>query len=132
MDTCAKNATCISQESCDSLIHSLDNFFKQNARNERIKKCDDIVIYAVKSTSATRKKMLGIFVAILGKIDKKFKMNTYLTLNLNWSFSYEIWNRYARHWKDANRKRRSFSKTTFCYLDGTNLMSGKYECLKNL
>ena len=130
MDTCAKNATCISQESCDSLIHSLANFFKQNARNERIKKCDDIVIYAVKSTSATRKKMLGIFVAILGKIDKKFKMNTYVTLNR--SFSYEILYCCARHWKDANRKRRSFSKTTFCYLDGTNLMSGKYECLKNI
>ena len=130
MDTCAKNATCISQESCDSLIHSLDNFFKQNARNERIKKCDDIVIYAVKSTSATRKKMLGIFVAILGKIDKKFKMNSYVTLNR--SFFYEILNCYAHHWKDANRKRRSFSKTTFCYLDGTNLMSGKYECLKNI
>ena len=50
----------IFHETCDSLIHSFDNYFLTKS-NERIKKCDDIVIYADESTSAARKEMLGIF-----------------------------------------------------------------------
>ena len=60
LDTCAKNATYISRETCDSVIHSLDNYFLIKS-NECIKKCNDIVIYADKSTSVARKEMLGIF-----------------------------------------------------------------------
>ena len=52
----------------DSLIHSLDNYFLTKS-NERIKKYDDIVIYANKSTSAARKEVLGIFLAIFDKIE---------------------------------------------------------------
>ena len=74
LDTCAKNATYISHETCDSLIHSLDNYFLTKS-NERIKKCDDIVIYADESTSAARKEMLGIFLAIFDEMDKKFKID---------------------------------------------------------
>ena len=59
LDTCAKNATYISNELCNSLIHSLDNYFLTKS-NERIKKCDDIVILADKSMAAARKEMLGI------------------------------------------------------------------------
>ena len=69
-----KNATYISHETCDSLIHSFDNYFLTKS-NERIKKCDDIVIYADESTSAARKEMLGIFLAIFDEMDKKFKID---------------------------------------------------------
>ena len=72
LDTCAKNTTYISHEICDSLIHSLDNYFLTKS-NERTKKFDDIVIYADESTSTTRKEMLGIFLAILMKWIKKLK-----------------------------------------------------------
>ena len=61
--------TYISHETCDSLIHSLDNNFLTKS-NERIKKCDDIVIYADESTSAARKEMLvflGFFLQYLMK-----------------------------------------------------------------
>ena len=73
LDTCAKNATYISHETCDSLIHSLDNYFLTKP-SEHIKKCDDIVIYAEESTPAARKEMVGIFLAIFDKMDKKFKI----------------------------------------------------------
>ena len=73
LDTCAKNATYISHETCDSLIHSLDNYFLTKS-SEHIKKCDDIVIYAEESTPAARKEMVGIFLAIFDKMDKKFKI----------------------------------------------------------
>ena len=78
LDTCAKNATYISHETCDSLIHSLDNYFLTRS-NEHIKKCDDVVIYTDKSTSAARKEILGIFLAIFDEMDKKIKIE-YVTL----------------------------------------------------
>ena len=78
LGTCAKNATYISHETCDSLIHSLDNYFFTRS-NEHIKKCDDVVIYTDKSTSAARKEILGIFLAIFDEMDKTFKIE-YVTL----------------------------------------------------
>ena len=77
MDTCAKNETYISYETCDSLIHSLDNYVLLKS-NEGIKKCD-LVIYADEFTSVARKEMLGIFLAIFDEMDKKFKIE-YVTL----------------------------------------------------
>ena len=47
--------------------------------NERIKKYDDIVLYADESMTAARKEMLGIFLAIFDKTEKKFKIE-YVTL----------------------------------------------------
>ena len=67
-----KNPTYISHETCDSLNHSLDNYFLTKP-NERIKKCNDIVLYTDESTSAARKEMLGIFLAIFAEMDKTLK-----------------------------------------------------------
>ena len=67
-----KNPTYISHETCDSLNHSLDNYFLTKP-NERIKKCNDIVLYADESTSAARKEMVGIFLAIFDEMDKTLK-----------------------------------------------------------
>ena len=72
LDACAKNATYISHETCDSLIHSPDNYFVAKS-NERIKKCDDTVLYADESMSVARKEMLGIFLAIFDEMKKKKK-----------------------------------------------------------
>ena len=116
LDTCAKNATYISHETCDSLIHSLDNYFLTKS-NERIKKCDDIVIYADKSTSAARKEMLGIFLAIFDEMDKKFKIEYASLIEVS---------------STKSERDIDISKTRFCCLDGTNLMSGKYKCLENI
>ena len=44
-----------------------------------LKKCDDVVIYTDKSTSAARKEILGIFLAIFDEMDKTFKIE-YVTL----------------------------------------------------
>ena len=78
LDICAKNATYISHETCDSLIHLPENYFLTKS-NERIKKYDDIVLYADESMTAARKEMLGIFLAIFDKTEKKFKIE-YVTL----------------------------------------------------
>ena len=80
--------TYISHETCDSLTHSLDNYFLTKS-NEHVKKCNDIVIYKDKSTSATRKEMLGIFLAIFDEMDKKFKVE-YVTLIEVSSMKFEI------------------------------------------
>ena len=73
LDTCAKNATYILHEAYDSLIHSLDDHFFRKS-NERIKKYDDTIIYTDESVSSARKEMLGTFLAIFDKMDKKFKI----------------------------------------------------------
>ena len=116
LDTCAKNAIYISHETCDSLIHSFNNYFLTKS-NERIKKCDDIVIYADKSTSAARKEMLGIFLAIFDEMDKKFKIEYASLIEVS---------------STKSERDIDISKTRFCCLDGTNLMSGKYKCLENI
>ena len=128
LDTCAKNATYISRETCDSVIHSLDNYFLIKS-NECIKKCNDIVIYADKSTSVARKEMLGIFLAIFDRMDKKFNIE-YITLIEVSSTKSEI----VMHTIEKTLIERDIdiSKTRFCSLDGTNSMSGKYKCLENI
>ena len=61
-----------------SLIHSLDICFLTKS-NKHVKKCNVIVIYTEESTSASRKEVLGIFLAIFDEMDKKFK-EEYVTL----------------------------------------------------
>ena len=128
LDACAKNATYISHETCDSLIHSPDNYFVAKS-NERIKKCDDTVLYADESMSVARKEMLGIFLAIFDEMKKKKKIE-YITLIKVSSTKSGI----VMHAMEKTLIERDIdiSKTRFCCLDGTNSMSGKYKFLENI
>ena len=128
LDTCAKNATYISHETCDSLIHSLDNYFLTKS-NECINKCNDIVIYADESTSVARKEMLGIFLATFDEMDKKFKIEYVSLIEVSSTESKIVVHAIE---KTLIKRDIDISKTRFCCLDGTNLMSGKYKCLENI
>ena len=61
LESCNKNATYTSSDSCDSFLQAIDKFYSDDA-NARIKKNKDFTIYADESTSAARKEMLGIFI----------------------------------------------------------------------
>ena len=61
LDSCNKNATYTSSDSCDTFLQAIDKFYSDDA-NARIKKNKDFTIYADESTSAARKEMLGIFI----------------------------------------------------------------------
>ena len=128
LDTCAKNATYISHETCDSLIHSLDNYFLTKS-NECINKCNDIVIYADESTSVARKEMLGIFLATFDEMDKKFKIEYVSLIEVSSTESKIVVHAIE---KTLIKRDIDISKTRFCCLDGTNLMFGKYKCLENI
>ena len=126
LGTCAKYAIYISHETCDSLIHSLDNYFLTKS-NEHIEKCNDIVIYADKSTSVARKEMFGIFLAIFDKMDKKFKIE-YLTLIKVSSMKSEIVMSTIE--KTLIKRDIDISNTKFCCANGTNSMSASINVLK--
>ena len=72
--------------------------------------------------------MLGIFLAIFDEMDKKFK-EEYVTLIEDSSAKSGIAiHAIERHYS----KETDVSKSKFCCLDGTNLMSGKYKCLEGI
>ena len=71
LENCSKNGTYKSHETCDSLIASLDSFFWRET-NERIRRSDDIVLFADELANAARSEMLGVFVSSYDKNTKKF------------------------------------------------------------
>ena len=69
LDTCKKNATYQSSNSCDSFLLSLNTYFKELV-NERACHAQDIVLFADEATSAARKEMIGIYMLFW----RKFKV----------------------------------------------------------
>ena len=61
--------------------------------------------------------MLGIFLAIFDEMDKKFKIEYASLIEVS---------------STKSERDIDISKTRFCCLDSTNLMSGKYKCLENI
>lgn len=121
LETCGKNASYSSHETCDSLIQSLDHYFL-HVVDKRIKQSGDIVIYADESTSAARKEMLGIFIGSFDEKDKEFKMD-FITLTEVSSTQSEIVMQAIE--KSLHERNIDISQTRFSCLDGTNSMSGK-------
>ena len=121
LDTCAKNATYISHETCDSLIYSINKYFLK-ATDDRIKESENFVLYADESTSEARKEMLGIFIGIFDEVDKELKLE-YVELTEVSSTKSEIVMQAIE--KTLRERNIDISKTIFCCLDGTNSMSGE-------
>lgn len=128
LETCNKNATYCSHETCDSLIHSLEQFYFEETR-ERIQKSEDIVIYADESMSAARKEMLGIFIGSFDEADKDFKMDFIALTEVSSTKSEIVMEAVERTLRE---KEIDISKTRFSCLDGTNSMSGNYLRVKFL
>ena len=62
LDTCKKNVTYQSSESCDSFLLLLNTYFK-DLINERACHSQDFVLFADEATSAARKEMIGICIS---------------------------------------------------------------------
>ena len=73
LDTCKKNATYQSSNSCDSFLLSLNTYFKELV-NERACHAQDIVLFADEATSAARKEMIGIYISYFNENSKSFSV----------------------------------------------------------
>ena len=76
LDTCKKNVTYQSSDSCYSFLLLLNSYVKELV-NKRTCRARDIVLFANEVTSAARKEMIGI--SYFGKNSKSFSLD-FLTL----------------------------------------------------
>ena len=76
LDTCKKNVTYQSSDSCYSFLLLLNSYVKELV-NKRTCRARDIVLFADEVTSAARKEMIGI--SYFGKNSKSFSLD-FLTL----------------------------------------------------
>ena len=121
LETCNKNATYTSHQTCDGFIQQLDKFYWKEVQT-RLKNATDIAIYADESTKAARKEMLGIFIGCFDETLKEFKMD-YISLTEVSSTKSEVV--LAAIERTFLEKDIDISKIRFTCLDGTNSMSGK-------
>ena len=128
LDTCRKNATYSSHETCDSLIQDIQKYYLEKAK-ERIKQSTDIVIFADESTSAARKEMLGIFIGSFDESVKEFKMD-FIALTEVSSTKSEIAMEAIE--RTLRKNDTDIMKTRFSCLDGTNSMSGMLLYIDNI
>ena len=120
LDSCKKNATYTSSDSCDSFLQAIDKFYSDDA-NARIKKNKDFTIYADESASAARKEMLGIFIGTYAEEENDVVID-YLSLAQLSSTKSEIVVQVLE--KTLLEKGIDLSNTLVGCLDGTNSMSG--------
>ena len=128
LDTCKKNATPQSSDSCDSFLLSLNTYFKE------VRAChaQDIVLFADEATPAARKEMIGIYISYFEDNSKSFCLD-FLTLQSISSTKSEV---IIDKIKEVSSERGiDISRTRFVCFDGANAMSGekagvqrRYQC----
>ena len=127
-DTCSKNVTYNSHETCNSLIQAIQKYYLEKAK-ERIKQSTDIVIFANESTSATRKEISGIFIGSFDKSNKEFKMDFIALTEVSSTKSEIVMEAIGRTLRENDI---DIMKTRFSCLDGTNSMPGILLYIHNI
>ena len=120
-DTCQKNQTYQSSDSCDSFLLSLNTHFKELV-NERACHAQDIVLFADEVTSASRKEMIGIYVSSFDENSKLFCLHFLTLQSISSSKSKVIIDKIK---EVLSERGIDISRTRFVYFDGTNTMSGE-------
>ena len=71
LNTCKKNVTYQSSDSCDSFLLLLNTYF-QEIVNERAYHAQDIVLFADEAALAARKEIIGIYISYFDENSKSF------------------------------------------------------------
>ena len=126
LETCPKNATYTSHETCDSLISALNEYFRKDTE-ERLKRATDLVLFADESMSSARKEMLGVFISSFDDNTKQFHLDFFSMVHVSSTKSEVLMNTIEKLLRERSI---DIKKTKFCCLDGTNSMSGEQSGLQ--
>ena len=120
LECCPKNATYKSHETCDSLLDSLDTYFRQSTE-KRIRRATDLVLFADESSNAARSEMLGIFISTYNEQAHQFHMDFVSIVEVSSTSSEIVMEAVVKVLQDRDI---DIKKTRFSCFDGTNSMSG--------